>query len=79
MPPNAPIGAAHITIRMTRKTIFDMTSNTPSTLSRVGFGRPEMAAATRIARIRTRRISFSTNGSTKLVGTTSSVMKPTSR
>ena len=40
-------------------------------------GSIEIAAATRIASTRTRRISFSTNGETKLVGSRSSVMKPT--
>ena len=35
-----------------------------------------MPAATRIAITSTRRISFSTNGCTKLVGSRSSVMKP---
>ena len=77
MPPNAPIGAAHMIRRMTRKMIWLATSKTATTFSRCTFGRPETAAATSSASTSTRRISFSTNGETKLVGSRSSVMKPT--
>jgi hypothetical protein len=77
MPPNAPIGAAHMIRRMTRKMICAAYSKTLTTFSRCACGSPEIAAATSSASTSTRRISFSTNGWTKLVGSRSSVMKPT--
>ena len=77
MPPNAPIGAAHMISRMIRKMTWLATSKTPTTCSRCTFGRPETAAAVRIASTSTRRISFSTNGETKLEGSRSSVMNAT--
>ena len=77
MPPNAPIGAAHMISRITPKITFEA----PSKTFRIDVRRPsasiEIDAATRIASTRMRRISFSTNGETKLVGSRSSVMKPT--
>ena len=62
MPPNAPIGAAHMISRIIPKTTFEATSKT----LRIGLRRRsasiEIDAATRIASTRMRRISFSTNG-----------------
>ena len=78
MPPKAPSGASHMISRITPKTIRDITSKTLTIALRWRSASIEIDAATRIARTRTRRISFSTNGETKLVGSRSSVMKPTS-
>ena len=62
MPPKAPIGATHMISRITPKMTFDATSK----MLRIGLrwrsASIEIAAATRIASTRTRRISFSTNG-----------------
>jgi hypothetical protein len=77
MPPNAPSGAAHMISRIIPKMIFETTSKTLRIDLRMGSASIETAAATRIASTSTRRISFSTNGATKLVGSRSSVMKPT--
>ena len=76
MPPNAPSGAAHMIMRMTANRICEITSNTATTRSRSRLASTEMPAATRIAITSTRRISFSTNGWTKLVGSRSSRRKP---
>ena len=78
MPPKAPSGAAHMIMRMTPKTILAAVSKPPTTRSRIAGARPEIAAATRIASTSTLSTSLSTNGCTKLVGSRSSVMKPTS-
>ena len=78
MPPNAPIGAAHITIRITPKTIRPITSKTATTRSRSLSARNEIADAVMMPSTRMRRISFSTNGSTNEPGSRLSVMKPTS-
>ena len=77
MPPNAPSGATHMISRITPKTTFEATSKTLTICMRCLSASIEIAAATRIASTRMRRISFSTNGWTKLVGSRSSVMKPT--
>jgi hypothetical protein len=78
MPPNAPMGAAHMIRRMTPKMIRERTSKTePTTLSRSRSGRPETAIAVRIASTSTWRIALSTNGSAMLVGSRSSVMNAT--
>ena len=77
MPPKAPSGATHMIMRMTPKTILLAVSKPPTTRLRSSGARPEIAAATRIASSRTFSTSLSTNGCTKLVGSRSSVMKPT--
>ena len=77
MPPNAPSGAAHMTIRMTPKTIRLITSNTATTRLRSLSARNEIAAAVMMPSTRMRRISFSTNGWTNEFGSTSSVMNGT--
>ena len=77
MPPKAPSGATHMISRITPKTTFEATSKTLRIALRWRSASIEIDAATRIASTRMRRISFSTNGETKLVGSRSSVMKPT--
>ena len=77
MPPNAPSGAAHMTIRMTPKMIRLITSNTATTRLRSLSARNEIAAAVMMPSTRMRRISFSTNGWTNEFGSTSSVMNGT--
>ena len=76
MPPNAPSGAAHMIMRMTANRILEITSNTAMTRSRSRLASTDTPAATRIAMMSTRRISFSTNGWTKLVGSRSSNRNP---
>ena len=77
MPPNAPSGATHMIRRIMPKMTREAASKTPTIALRWRSASIEIAAATRIASTRMRRISFSTNGETKLVGSRSSVMKPT--
>jgi hypothetical protein len=77
MPPNAPIGAAHMTSRMTPKMIRPSTSNTATTRLRSASARNEIAAAVRMPSTRIRRISFSTNGCTNEPGSTLSVRNGT--
>jgi len=77
MPPNAPIGAAHMTIRMIPKMIREAISKTPTTRVRRSSVSMEIAAAVTMARTRICRIVLSTNGCTKLVGSRSLVMKAT--
>ena len=74
MPPNAPIGATHMTRRMTPKMIRLSVSNTATTFLRSASARNEIAAAVRMPSTRMRRISFSTNGCTNEPGSTLSVM-----
>src|SRR3954466_3401098 len=77
MPPNAPIGATHMISRMIPKITREATSKTPTICSRCGRGSIETAAAVRIAMTSTWRISLSTNGCTKLVGSRWPVMNET--
>ena len=77
MPPNAPIGATHITSRMTPKTIRPIVSKTATTFLRSSSARNEIAAAVRMPSTRMRRISLSTNGCTKDPGRRLSVMNGT--
>ncbi len=77
MPPNAPIGAAHMTRRITSNTIRATVSNTATTRLRSSSARNEIAAAVRMPSTRMRRISFSTNGWTNEPGSRWSVMKLT--
>ena len=77
MPPNAPSGASHMTMRMTPKMIRPNTSNTATTRSRSRSARKEIAAAVTMPSTRMRRISFSTNGDTNESGSTLSVRNGT--
>jgi hypothetical protein len=77
MPPNAPIGAAHMMILMTPKITRLATSKPPTTRRRRSSASSETAAAVRIASTRICRILFSANGWRKLVGSRSLVRKET--
>jgi hypothetical protein len=77
MPPNAPIGAAHMISRMIPKITREAASNTLTICSRWTRGRAETAAAVRRARTRIWRISLSTKGDRKLVGRRWPVMNAT--
>src|SRR4051812_4356032 len=77
MPPNAPSGAAHMIRRMIPKTTREATSKTRTICSRWTRGIIETAAAVKIARTSTWRISLSTNGCRKLVGRRWPVMNGT--
>ena len=77
MPPNAPSGANHMISRITPKITRPARSKPPTTRLRRSSARKEIAAAVRIASTSTRRISFSTNGPTRLSGSRLSVMNET--